>query len=66
MKKSVKKLALSRETLRHLEQASLHAVGGAWTSVYTCFTCGDNSCLSVCTANCGGLSGCDEAAPIEA
>jgi hypothetical protein len=55
-KRSVKKLTLSKETLRQLEPGDLRkanggAEAGSWQSDCD-FTCGANSCAGVCTANC--------------
>jgi hypothetical protein len=54
MKKTVKKLSLSKETLRTLDTLG-EVVGGVVTQVATCpaFTC--NTCL--CTKTCGTSHG---------
>jgi len=48
MKKSPRKLTLSRETLRDLESSALGVVGAAATNKPTCFSqtgpCTDTSC----------------------
>ena len=61
--KSAKKLNLSKETLRQLQPEEIEQAAGAWTSWNSqCTpTCGDNSCLGVCSLNCSFLA-CDEAA----
>lgn len=52
-KRSVKKLALGRETLRQLEPDDLHKAQGQGSWESDCaFTCGPNSCLGVCSLNC--------------
>jgi hypothetical protein len=65
MKKHVhaKKLNLNKETLRLLQPAEVEQAAGAWTSWNSqCTpTCGDDSCLGVCSLNCSFLA-CDQAA----
>jgi hypothetical protein len=59
MKKRVKKLSLSRETLRHLERVQLGQVaGGSEThEILTGCACTD-TCVSNCgTCGCGGGTG---------
>jgi hypothetical protein len=55
MKKRVKKLSLSRETLRHLERAQLgNVVGGSETQeIQTGCACTDT-----CASDCGTCVGC--------
>jgi hypothetical protein len=54
MKRGVKKLALNRETLRHLQADALRRVGGASLE----FGCESDSCPAACaTADCG-TDGC--------
>ena len=55
-KRTIKKLALSKETLHQLEPGDLHKAKGAGSWQSDCdFTCGDNSCLGVCTLNCSWI-----------
>jgi hypothetical protein len=59
--KSAKKLSLNKETLRQLQPEEVEQAAGAWTSWNSqCTpTCGDNSCLGVCSLNCSFLA-CDQ------
>lgn len=51
MKKSIKKLALNKETLRNLNESLLNEVAGAKKSdVYS--ECPDKSCGIACTIEC--------------
>ncbi|HEY9420801.1 MAG TPA: class I lanthipeptide [Thermoanaerobaculia bacterium] len=53
MKKTVKKLALSRETLRNLNEEQLENVGGAEEKSKRYSECPDLSCGIACTyVNC--------------
>ena len=59
-RKTAKKMTLNRETLHRLESNELRKVAGqaeaagSWES--DCgFTCGENSCLGVCTLNCSWI-----------
>lgn len=55
MKKGIKKLALNRETLRHLQSDALQGVGGASLE----FGCESDSCPAVCgSADCPTDYGC--------
>jgi hypothetical protein len=57
MRKRVRKLGLSRETLRHLQSPGLRQVQGAESG--TCPTdCGSTECSATCYSNCGQYS-CD-------
>ncbi len=53
MKKTLKKLSLSRETLRALETPALHNANGGATAQ----TCG-NPCSNICTNICGATATC--------
>ncbi len=55
-RKANKKLVVSKETLSQLEKKDLEKLGGAGSWQSDCaFTCGDNSCLGVCTLNCSWI-----------
>ena len=56
MKKRVKKLSLSRETLRHLERLHLgRVVGGSGNTNEIVTGC---ACTDTCVSNCGTCAGC--------
>lgn len=51
MKKTIKKMHLSRETLRHLVDSSLDRVAGGET--FTCkLSCLDSGCPPTCDSTC--------------
>ena len=55
MKKQTRKMALGRETLRHLDALQLQGAGaGEWTGTYT-VTCADRTCGDCVT---GALASC--------
>ncbi len=55
-RRTVKKLTLNKETLHHLEPDELQKAKGQGSWESDCWaTCGDNSCLGVCTLNCSWL-----------
>jgi hypothetical protein len=61
VKKSAKKLVLSRETLRSLEKSSLQAWGGAlpYQTGKRCLT-GDSQEISICLSCTCALDGCPD------
>ncbi|HEY2291595.1 MAG TPA: hypothetical protein VGM86_12925 [Thermoanaerobaculia bacterium] len=61
MKKSAKKLVLSRETLRSLDESGLRAWGGAlpYQTGRRCLT-GDSQEISICVTCTGPLDGCPD------
>lgn len=62
MKKSIKKLALSRETLRTLDDSGLKAWGGIPLPYQTgrqCFL-GDSQEISICVTCTGPIDGCPD------
>jgi hypothetical protein len=60
-RKLAKKLVLSKETLRKLEPGELQKAAGQGSWESDCqYTCGENSCLGVCTLNCSWLCGTEE------
>lgn len=56
MKRTNKKLAIGRETLKNLEAGQIERAPGAGSWNSDCaLTCGDHSCGGVCTLNCSWI-----------